>query len=129
MKFTKNSSFRRPFRDEEFSCSKCKIYLTNLVQCAMIPNEWVSYRQEEKLVLDALRNGEKAVGVKQSKKAVQSGQAVRVFIAEDADPFVTDPIVALCESCGVPVSYAPEMAALGNACSIKVGAAVAALLK
>ena len=80
-------------------------------------------------MLDALKNGGKAVGVKQSKKAVQSGQAVHVFIAEDADPFVTDPIAALCEKCSVPVSYVPEMAALGNACGIKVGAAVAALLK
>ena len=79
--------------------------------------------------MDALKNGFKAVGVKQSKKAVQSGQAVRVFIAQDADPFVTDPIAVLCEANGVPVSYVPEMTALGEACGIKVGAAVATLLR
>ncbi len=80
-------------------------------------------------MLDTLKNGKKAVGVKQSKKAIQSGCALRVWIAEDADPFVTDPIVALCQDFDVPVSFVSEMEALGNACGIKVGAAVAALLK
>jgi len=80
-------------------------------------------------VLDALKNGSKAVGVKQTKKAVQSGQAECVYIAQDADPMVTDPVAVLCETHGVAVNCVPAMSVLGEACGIKVGAAVAVLLR
>ena len=80
-------------------------------------------------MLDALKKGSKAVGVKQTKKAVQSGQAECVYIAQNADPIVTDPVVGLCETHGISVNYVSSMSVLGEACGIKVGAAVAALLR
>ena len=66
------------------------------------------------------------VGAKQLKKAVLSGSARKVFLAQDADPAVTEPLEALCESQGIPYSYVRSMADLGHACHIEVGAAAAA---
>ena len=67
------------------------------------------------------------VGAKQLKKAVLSGSARQVFLAQDADPAVTEPLEALCESQGIPYSYVRSMADLGRACRIEVGAAAAAI--
>ncbi len=68
------------------------------------------------------------VGVKQSRKALQRGEARLVFLAEDADPQVTDPIQELCRRTGTPVEHIPHMRDLGAACGIRLGCAVAALL-
>ena len=53
----------------------------------------------------------------------------KIRLAEDADPRVTEPIQTLCQEMGVPFHRAPEMRALGEACGIAVGAAVAALVR
>ena len=74
-------------------------------------------------------NCPKVVGVKQTKRAVESGSAGRVFLAADADPRVIEPIAALCADRNVPVEQCPSMKELGKACGIAVGAAVAAALK
>mgnify|MGYP005971671585 FL=1 len=71
----------------------------------------------------------KVVGVKQLKKALRDGAAQKVFVAEDADPKLTDPICESCRGAAVPVEMVPTMAELGKACGIEVGAAVAALLR
>lgn len=79
-------------------------------------------------MLSQLQTEHKVVGVKQSRKAVQRGSASRVFLAEDADPQVTEPIRLLCAGAGVPVETVPHMKDLGAACGIRLGCAVAALL-
>lgn len=79
-------------------------------------------------MLSQLQTEHKVVGVKQSRKAVQRGSAARVFLAEDADPQVTDPIRLLCVGAGVPVETVPHMKELGTACGIRLGCAVAAIL-
>lgn len=79
-------------------------------------------------MIDQLQTEHKVVGVKQSRKAVQRGDARLVFLAEDADPQITDPIRQLCQSSGVPVESIPHMRELGTACGIRLGCAVAALL-
>ena len=79
-------------------------------------------------MLSELKQGSKVVGVKQTKRAINDGKAVRVFLAEDADPRVTDPIAVLCEERAVPVERVAQMKELGSACGIAVGSAVAALL-
>ena len=79
-------------------------------------------------MIDQLQTEHKVVGVKQSRKAVQRGKARLVFLAEDADPQITDPIRQLCQSAGVPVESIPHMRELGTACGIRLGCAVAALL-
>ena len=69
------------------------------------------------------------VGAKQLKKAVLNGAARQVFLARDADPAMTEPLEALCESQGIPYSYVRSMADLGHACHIEVGAAAAAIVE
>lgn len=82
----------------------------------------------EKL-LQKLKTAKKVVGVKQLRKALKEGSASEVYVAEDADPRLIDPVVAACLETGVPLLRVPTMAELGAACSIEVGAAVAAILR
>ena len=76
----------------------------------------------------ALHKREFVVGAKQLKKAVKSGRAKVVFLAENADPAVTEPLEKLCADNFIQITWVPTMAELGRACGIEVGAAAAALL-
>ena len=67
-----------------------------------------------------------AVGAKQLKKALQNGRAEYVFLAENADPAITEPIAALCQQNSVDYAWVKSMTDLGHACGIEVGAAAAA---
>ena len=77
-------------------------------------------------MLTELSGASKVVGVKQVKRAVESGRALKAFLAQDAEGRVTAPIAALCEEKGVAVETGFSMTDLGRACGISVGAAVAA---
>ena len=79
-------------------------------------------------MLSELKAGRKVVGVKQTRRALCDGKAARVFVAEDADPRVVEPVEAMCAERGVPVVRVARMKELGAACGIAVGSAVAALL-
>ena len=68
------------------------------------------------------------VGTKQLKKAVKSGRAGHVFLAENADPAVTEPLEELCRENHIQITWVRSMAELGRACGIEVGAAAAAVL-
>ena len=68
------------------------------------------------------------VGAKQLKKAVKANRVRYVFLAENADPAVTEPLEALCVDNHIPITWVPSMAELGHACGIEVGAAAAAVL-
>ena len=76
--------------------------------------------------LSDLRQEKLVVGAKQLRKALQSNRAQRVFLAENADPAITEPIVRMCEEKMIPYTWVPAMADLGRACGIEVGAAAAA---
>lgn len=80
-------------------------------------------------MISKLKNGKKVVGLKQTRKAVNTGRADQVFLAIDADPAVTDPIAALCREKQVPLEFSASMKELGSLCGISVGASAAALLK
>ena len=80
-------------------------------------------------MLTELKDAKKAVGLKQSRKAIKEGSAVRVYIAMNADDALCHPVEELCKECGVEVCHVPDMEQLGQACGINVGAAIAALLK
>jgi large subunit ribosomal protein L7A len=80
-------------------------------------------------LISKLKTDAKVVGIKQSRKAILDGKALYVFLADDADPGVTEPLEALSRERQVPVEHVPAMRTLGSACGISVGAAVAALLK
>ena len=66
------------------------------------------------------------VGARQLKKALISGKARLVCLAENADPALTGPIQVLCQQNSVACAWVPSMADLGRACGIDVGAAAAA---
>ncbi len=80
------------------------------------------------ILLSELQTEHKVVGAKQSRKAVQRGIASCVFLADDADPQITDSIRVLCAQAGVPVYAVPRMKQLGESCGIHLGCAVAAVL-
>ena len=79
-------------------------------------------------MLDELKTARKVVGIKQLRKSLKGGQVVRVYLAEDADPRVTEPVEVLCREKGIAVEHVPAMKELGAACGIAVGSAVAALV-
>ena len=80
-------------------------------------------------MLEKLRDSEKVIGVKQSRRAVRDALAQLVFLACDADPALTDPIEAQCAASSIPVTRDFTMKELGQASGIHVGAAVVTLLK
>ena len=47
-------------------------------------------------VLELLKNKEKVVGLKQTKKAAEQGRLESVIIADDADKRLTEPLKQLC---------------------------------
>ena len=72
--------------------------------------------------------GKLIVGSKQLRKAVCAGRARCVFLAENADPGLTGPLQALCQAHNIQITWVPNMADLGRACGIEVGAAAAAVV-
>ena len=77
-------------------------------------------------MLSELQNSDKVVGVKQVRRALANGQAKRLYLAKDADPQLTGPLERQAAEKGVDVTWTDSMKALGRACGIAVGAAVAA---
>lgn len=80
-------------------------------------------------MLSQLSQAAKVVGVKQSKKAIRDGNALAVFVADDAEQRVLRPIRELCAELQVELVEVPTMAELGDAAGIDVGAAVVTLLR
>ena len=71
----------------------------------------------------------KVVGLKQTMKAVQRGQAEMVFLAKDAEPHVLRELQKLCEELAVPIEWVASMRELGKAAGIQVSSASVALLR
>ena len=78
-------------------------------------------------MLEMLSGSGKIVGAKQVLRAVEAGEACRVFIATDADVFVTRRVYDACRARNIEVVEVPSMKALGEACGVQVKAAAAAL--
>lgn len=74
-------------------------------------------------------NRPKAVGARQTVRALRSGTAARVYLARDAAPAVTGPIEELSREMSAETVWVGSMKELGQACGIAVGAAVAAELR
>lgn len=81
------------------------------------------------MTLDALKNANRVIGIKQVAKAVKHGNVRQVFIAEDAEKRIVEPIEMLCREHNVPREQAASMKELGQACGIEVGAAAVAVLE
>ncbi len=69
------------------------------------------------------------VGAKQIRKVLLSGNALKVYLAYNADPAITQPLEALCRQNGVPCAWVDSMKTLGAAAGIEVGAAAAAAVE
>ena len=69
------------------------------------------------------------VGSKQLRKALKAGRAEYVFLAENADPALIEPIEELCDELHIQITWVRSMAELGCACGIEVGAAAAAVIR
>ncbi|MGI6588204.1 MAG: L7Ae/L30e/S12e/Gadd45 family ribosomal protein [Peptococcia bacterium] len=77
-----------------------------------------------------LRDGQKkAIGFKQSFKAVVRGLAVVVYVAKDSAAKIRLPLLEACAKQEVPVVEVETMLELGKACKIQVGASAAAVIK
>ena len=75
-----------------------------------------------------ISNRKVVVGVKQLRKALLADKVFRVYLAENADPAMTEPIAALCQQHNVEFAWVRSMTDLGRVCGIEVGAAAAATL-
>lgn len=80
-------------------------------------------------MLRELLNQPKVVGVKQSRRAISEGRALRVLLASDADPAITELLAQMCREAAVPAQILCSMAELGRAAGIQVGAAVVTVLR
>ena len=65
------------------------------------------------------------VGAKQSTKSILGGRAKLVYLAEDADLFLSTKIISICKENNVKVEFVPSKSALGRMCGIDVPSAVA----
>lgn len=79
--------------------------------------------------MERIKTSAHVVGLKQTKKAVEAGEAALVFIARDADGHIVMPLEKLCEGKAVEVAYVNNMKELGKACHVDVPTAVAAIVK
>lgn len=80
-------------------------------------------------MLDKLVQLPSVVGAKQTLKAIKVDQIEVVFLAQDADLYITAPIRLECENRGIKVVDVETMTELGKACGIEVGSAVAGIMK
>ena len=84
---------------------------------------------EGRSILKEISRCKMVVGARQLRKALETGRAKRVYLAEEADPAITEPIALMCEQYHIDCAWVPNMLDLGKACGIEVGAAAAASVK
>ena len=84
------------------------------------------HRMATRQELRLLSEKKLAVGARQLKKALEAGKTEMVFLADNADPSITEPIAELCRRQEATVFWVRTMEDLGRACGIEVGAAAAA---
>lgn len=87
------------------------------------------HRMATRSELGALAGKKLAVGARQLKKAVVAGVTKRVFLAQNADPAIVEPIAELCRQYGAEALWVRSMQDLGRACGIEVGATAAAAVE
>ncbi len=79
--------------------------------------------------IDLVGPQHRAVGLKQTLKAIRSGRADLVYLAGDADEELIRQVRDEAASRGIPHETVPTMSALGKICRIQVPAAAAARLR
>ena len=79
--------------------------------------------------MESLKTKDHVAGFKQSKKAIEKGEADLVYVARDADMHIVYPIERLCEENGVKIEYINNMKELAAAVGIDVPTAVVTIVK
>ena len=79
-------------------------------------------------VVQAISGRKIVAGAKQLRKALISGTVGCVYLAQNADPAITEPILLLCQLHNVKVAWVRSMTDLGQVCGIEVGATAAAVV-
>ncbi len=79
-------------------------------------------------MLEILKGSNKAIGIKQTLKAVENKTAIKVFIAKDADEKITGSLRELCLANAIEIVYVDTMKQLGKAVGIEVGASTVCIL-
>ncbi len=69
------------------------------------------------------------VGLKETNRCMKRGLVTKVYVAKDADSFVTRPVIEFAEKNGLAVFFVETMKELGAMTGIDIGAAVAAEIK
>ncbi|MCQ2454073.1 MAG: ribosomal L7Ae/L30e/S12e/Gadd45 family protein [Clostridia bacterium] len=72
-------------------------------------------------------SGRVAAGLRQTLRAVSSGKARRVWVADDAAERIVKEVLEACEKNRVPVQRGVSMEKLGRMCRLSVPCAAAAL--
>lgn len=79
-------------------------------------------------MLSELIKGNHVIGLKQAMRAVKRGQAKAVYVAEDAERKITEPLFELCSEKNVLTVAVHSMKELARALGVEVETAAAALL-
>lgn len=80
------------------------------------------------MTLDELKASAFVVGLKETARAIDRGEAGHVFIASDCDDRISLPLRNVCAKAGISVTDDFTKKEIGRACGIKVKAASAAVL-
>lgn len=72
---------------------------------------------------------EKTVGSKQTAKALKKNLPKVVYVADNAEKQIIEPIIKACEEKKVTLIRVDSMKNLGKACGIKVECATAAIIE
>ena len=70
----------------------------------------------------------RVTGIKEVTRAINKKDAVKVYIADDADRHITDPIVTLCREHQIDCERISSMKELGEAAGIDIGASAACIV-
>ena len=79
--------------------------------------------------LNELASPRRIAGINSVLRKLNSGEAIKVFLSEEADRRLLSGILAEAEKHGVPVEWAETSLQLGRACAVARKTAAAALLK
>lgn len=69
------------------------------------------------------------VGIKQTIRMVERRSVSEVFVAQDADHYVTKSVIEAAKANNIPIRYVESKKKLGHLCGIEIGASTAATVK
>ncbi len=71
----------------------------------------------------------RTVGASATMRALQKDELTEVYVADDADSRVVQPVIVACHNIGIPVSHVDSQSLLGKACGLSVGASAVGLIR